>query len=228
LALVGAWRVVAPGEQRAVVLRLADELTLTRRCGTLDGSWRADTEGLFVGFAFAGSGRCTGRFTPTWLVRAVGYRTDGRDRLLLDRTGSPVARLTPVGHPGSVTLRPDVRNVMRAGAAVPVPLVPARADDLVGRWVPVGGAPRAFVRFRADWWWDGLDGCNGQGGRWTVGPGGEFVAVSGAQTLIGCLSTDVAGLLDRTSHVALQGSALVLLDTKGHRVARLVRAPATP
>lgn len=111
VALVGLWAVrEAAGEEPGAILRLAGSLSLWRRCGHLDGSWRAAADGLFVSHVFGGSGACYHGpdSVPAWMRQAAGHRADGPDRLLVDRDGHTVARLVPGGRP-----KVDVNSAVR-------------------------------------------------------------------------------------------------------------------
>jgi hypothetical protein len=238
--LVGLWMVrEAAGEEPGAILRLADRLSLWRGCGHLDGSWRATPDGLFVDHVGGGSGACYHGpgSVPDWLRLAAGHRADGPDRLLVDREGHTVARLVPGGRPKvdadtapsegePAVLTDELRRMLSPAAPLPGGLRPAAAADLVGRWVPSDPAgTRApqppFVQLAADGGWTGSDGCNGQGGRWVAGSAGSFLAVAGAQTLIGCAGADVGGWLSAASRAGITGDELVLLDPTGRELGRL-------
>jgi hypothetical protein len=241
VGLVGLWTVrEAAGEEPGAILRLADrEVSLWRRCGALFGAWRASPDGLFVAHFNGGSGACyTGPGdVPAWLSRAAGHRADGTARLLVDRDGATVARLVPGGRPKvdrytseSLAEPPVVTDGLRRAlgpvAALPAGLRPATAAELARRWVPADGAgdraPRPpFAALAVDGRWTGSDGCNGQGGRWIAGEAGAFLAVAGAQTLIGCDGADVGGWLSDASRAGFAGDQLVLVDRSGREIARL-------
>jgi hypothetical protein len=247
LGLVGLWTVRdAAGEEPGTVLRLGDDLTLWKNCGHLNGVWRADASGQFLTWVAGGSGKCfrggqdVTAAVPDWLAQSGGYRADGADRLLLDRGGRTVARLVAGGRPkvdpdtvASLAEPPVVTAELRRRLAPPRPLPatlrPATAAELVGRWVPAdrSGSPRSprppSVTFRSDGSWGGSDGCNGQGGAWSVGAAGVLLAGSGPQTLIGCNNVDVGGWLVSAARVGVDGTELVLLDRAGHEVGRLRR-----
>src|SRR5437764_12127190 len=104
--LVGAWHLTAPDEPRTAILTIGDRLEgsilLFRPCGMLSGSWRANRHGMFVATIDGGDGACYGVDTanhqdpaPRWLPDVVGFRADGTDELLLDRSGRTIARLRP-------------------------------------------------------------------------------------------------------------------------------------
>lgn len=102
LDLVGLWSVrAAAGEEPGAVLRLGESVSLWRECGHLDGAWRATADGLFVDQVDSGSSACFRGpdSVPDWLRQAAGQRTDGPERLLVDRDGRTVARLVPGGRP---------------------------------------------------------------------------------------------------------------------------------
>lgn len=119
LALVGRWRVTAEGEPRGASLILGDEVRLFRRCGMLEGSWSADRGGDFIAEVFGGSSRCFNRKQRAtgvpWIRKAVSYRIDGADRVLLNPEHQVVARLRPGAHP---TPGPDIEPTLASPPAL--------------------------------------------------------------------------------------------------------------
>ena len=241
LGLVGLWRVDAPGEERGAVLRLGDDLSLWRHCGMLEGEWRADVNGLFVGQLDGGSARCfpgDRRPFPSWLSSSAGYRPLGRGWRLIDRSGTTLAVLRPGGHPvpprdvlPSLADPPRItallRQLLRAPRPLPHALKPATPQQVLGRWVPAPGLAgparrQPYLQFSADGTFTGLDGCNGQGGAWTLDEHGNLVAVQGAQTLIACAGAPVGQWLAKAVHVGFAGSTLVLVGQNGRPTGRLV------
>lgn len=242
VGLVGLWTVQeAAGEEPGAILRLADTgLSLWRKCGNLAGSWAAGRDGLFVAHLTGGSGSCYRGpdDVPGWLREAAGHRAVDRDRVLVDGAGRAVARLVPGGRPevGADTAPsegepPVVTAELRArlGAApapLPAGLRPAAPTELARRWLPVRGPGASspeppHAQLRPDGSWTGSDGCNGQGGRWVAGAGGSFLAVAGAQTLIGCDGVNVGGWLSDAGRAGFDGDQLVLLDRAGKELGRL-------
>jgi hypothetical protein len=241
--LVGLWQLDAPGQAAGSVLRLGDDLIIWSDCGVLTGDWSANASGLFLGHVSGGSAGCvsheSGDPTPAWLARITRFEVGADGVALLDSSDAVVGRLSPGGHP---TPRPDIasqlaepptltdalRNRLSVVAApLPVGLVAATPQQLLGRWVPEGASSSAkpYADFKADASWLGSDGCNGQGGRWSVAPDGTWLAVAGAQTLMACDGmVDVAGSLTKAARAAFDGSTLVLLDSSNTVVGRLVRA----
>jgi hypothetical protein len=72
---------------------------------------------------------------------------------------------------------------------------------------------------------DGSVGGNGDGGRWSAGPGGSFVAVSGVQTLIGYAGqVDAGAMFTRAAPAGSDGEVLVLADRAGEESGRPRRA----
>jgi hypothetical protein len=169
------------------------------------------------------------------LHRAVGFRLDGANPILLDGQGRQVARLLPGARPTAgpglapsevepPVVTDEVRRAFVPAVEVAAPLVPATRDALTGRWVPVGGrAPEAYVELRPNGEWTGSDGCNGTGGRWVAGPAGALLATTGASTLIGCDNVPVGGWLGATRRAGLHAEVLVLLDASGAELGRLRR-----
>lgn len=251
--LVGSWLVTADGEEDGAVLRIADDISLWRRCGSFGGDWRADRHGLFVASINDWSGSCVASAdtaTPPWLVEsAVGFRVIGQVRLLMDGAGATVATLSPGGRPTAGTdvlassadppkLTGRLREQVEAGAGdVVTTLRSAGPDDLLGRWVPAGRLPTdprspqlPFLHLDHGGAWRGSDGCNGQGGRWVSASDGRLLATSGGQTLVGCNNVDVGSWLTNAVAAAFDGQTLVLLAGDGTETGRLSRdeAPVTP
>jgi hypothetical protein len=249
VGLIGLWQLSAAGEAGDAVLRVDGEqqIMLFRRCLSLTGGWQATVEGQFLahfdGYSPNTRGpACPGveepdasAITPGWLTRATAFRAEGTERLLLDDGGATVARLLPGGkaapradmapeltEPPVVTAETRERLAV-AAAALPGSLEPATSAALLGRWRPEGRDVGAFAEFRAGGVWEGNDGCNGQGGRWSAGPDGSMLAVTGPSTLIGCENVPVAAWLARARRAGFDGEVLVLLDAEGRELGRLTR-----
>jgi hypothetical protein len=234
------WTLADAGSDSGGVLRLApDRVRLWRTCGSVAGTWLADTTGLFVADIHEASGcDLPPEATPDWLRRTVTFRVDGDGAVLLDERGGRTARLRPGGKPAqdpnldsSEAQPPTVTDQARQRFAPSAPL-PARLravvrDDLTGRWQPAegnGGGPKPpFLEFTADGGWRGSDGCNGTGGRWVSGAGGTLLATSGPTTLMLCPGVPVGGWLNDTRRAGLDGDDLVLVGGDGEPVGRLRR-----
>lgn len=248
LTLVGSWLLDAPGVAPGTVLRLGDDLFLFSGCGYLMGSWVADRAGLFVGQLDGGDEACMKGApsrgpTPAWLAKVVAFRPDGAGALLLDSSGAVAATLRPGGHPtaGSnllpsladpPTVTDQLRMRLAPAAALPAGLVAARPSQLVGYWVSAASPIlRGYAELAADGWWQGSDGANGDGGRWSAAPDGELVVSAGPSTAVGCGPTKCAAVdfwFSQASRAAFDGSTLVLLDASGKETGRAVRgAPNT-
>jgi heat shock protein HslJ len=239
IALIGLWSVTgAAGEKEGAVLRIASEgLSLWRDCGTLMGAWRADTGGLFVADLHSSTGcPASNPLTPAWLSGATAYQVAGKDRVLLDGRGEPVARLLPGGKPQPnpnvapqeaqpPVVTDEARRALARPAELPTGLVAPDPGALVGRWVPEdgrGSGPEpAHLEFRADGGWAGSDGCNGLGGRWVAGVDGALLATNGPSTLIGCDNSPVGQWLADARRVGLDGEKLVLVNAAGKELGRL-------
>jgi hypothetical protein len=203
------------------------QLRVKQAC-TLIGSWRADAEGLLVADV-SGATDCPAAepVPPRWLTGVGGYRIE-ENPVLLDARGEEVVRLVPGAADSPTTApptRPDGRS--RPGPAAPLPagLTPATRETIAGRWVPAGGAKSqpqpAFVEFLSGGAWRGSDGCNGQGGRWTMGEAGAFLATAGPSTLMACDNVPVASWLADARRAGLDGADLVLVDGAGKELGRL-------
>jgi hypothetical protein len=241
--LIGSWLVTADGEEPGAVLRISgDDVSLWRRCGQLEGGWRADRSGLFVADLYSGSGRCHPEvpYAPAWLRAAAAFEPRGSGQRLLDAGGTVVARLEPGGRPTAgpdllasladpPTVTADDRRAFPDPAPVPAGLLPADRASLVGRWLPqpaddVQRPEQPMLQLRADGTWTSSDGCNGSGGRWTAGDGGRVLATVGGSTLVGCRNVDVAGNLYGAARAAFDGTVLVLVDANGAEAGRLAKA----
>jgi hypothetical protein len=257
LALWGSWRVEgAAGEEPGAVLQLGaawppvrgpelhgHELILWRHCGQFFGGWKANSAGMFVGTVSAGSAKCPNRddpahWTPDWLRRAVGYRIDAGDPVLLDANGNTVARLLTGGRP---TPGPDImpemayppvlddhtrRELTQPEGAPPAGLVPATPAQLYGRWVPADGtgpdpATNGFLEVSADGSWQ-TTRCDPSAGRWISDESGRVLTVSSGVAQLMC-SNPAAGWLTEASYAFFDGQILVLLDSGGNELGRLAR-----
>lgn len=232
IRLIGLWTVADTDEQPGTVLRVAPQkqLSLWRACGALTGSW-AGAQDVFLADLHGGSGNCGDAVTPSWLKSATGYGVDGADMVLTDRAGKQLARLVPGGKP---KVGPDIdpaeaappvisdedRAALTQTTQIPATLTRAEAAQVVGRWVPASGGGPAFADFKDDRTWTGSDGCNGNGGRWTVVES-AMVATAGASTLMACDGAPVPTWLSGTAMAGFDNGVLVLLDAKGAEVARL-------
>ena len=233
--LVASWRLDAPDEEPGAILTIGDRvdggLLLWRDCGFLEGAWRANRHGMFLGALTGGNSSCFdergGSPIPDWLDRVVGFRADGDVELLVDDAGDTVARLTPGAQPPDpdagvpeYAAPPRVTREMRRSFQEPAPL-PDGVDAadraaLLGRWVPTGKPQsKAFVRYDEDGSYEGSDGCNGQSGRFLVGPDGIVLATSGPSTLIGCENSPLPVWVTQAGRIGLRDGRLVFVDPAG-------------
>jgi len=240
LDLIGSWTITEADEEKGAMLRLAArDLKIFRACGYVMGSWRATTDGLFVGHTFGSDCSPDAAATPAWLRRVSGFRQDGDTQLLLDEQGETVARLLPGARPSpGPHLAPqeatppvvddEARRIMAPASPLPASLRPAVRSDLPGRWVPADIRGRnaerdPFAEFGSDGEWRGSDGCNSGSGRWRSGPAGTLLATIGVSTLIACASTPVPSWLAQTRRAGFDGDVLVLLDQTAKELGRLRR-----
>jgi heat shock protein HslJ len=247
LQLVGTWRVVATGEHPAPIVSVSGlGLLLWKSCGWLSGDWNANQQGLFVGILNGGVPACVlgtnsaADLNPRWLATATAYRGSGSDELLLGPNGGVLARLVPTTVPKVLrkgvlpaylhpVVTPELRKVLlQANRPLPTGLVPAVERQLIGHWFSanptVGHWPQTpYLAFTPNGNWSGSDGCNGLGGRWSLGSSGTLVVVSSPSTLIGCNNVDVGAWLSQATRAALQGRTLVLVSAAGKVTGRLRR-----
>ncbi|MEV4629981.1 META domain-containing protein [Micromonospora sp. NPDC049523] len=247
--LIGSWTIIDlddPGGGR--ILRLAhNELYLVGSdCDTLGGSWRADTDGVFLADVYVATAAAVeglpgcelaSQVTPEWLRRVTAYRFDYRGLpVLLDELDRPVARLVPGATP---TAGPDMlasvldppvvtdeaRRAFAPAAALPATLVPADPRGLVGRWAPAEGHRTAYAEFTADGEWRGSDGCNEESGRWIVAAGGTLLTTGRMVTAMFCADgVSVGHWLWTARRAGFDGDVLVLLDAEGKETGRLRNA----
>jgi heat shock protein HslJ len=244
LQLVGTWRVIASGGHPAPMASLGSlGLVVWTSCGWMSGDWNADQQGLFVGILSGGLPACASSYAnlnPPWLA-ATGYEGAGRDELLLGADGRVLAHLVPSTVPPSYAkdmstdylhpvLTPQLRKVLlQVSRPLPAGLVPASGKQLLGRWVPAKASPghaphQPYLSFYADGDWSGSDGCNGLGGRWSLGSSGTILVATGPQTTMTCTGITFAGeWLVQASRVAFQGRTLVLVNTASDVMGRLRR-----
>jgi hypothetical protein len=235
--LVGSWHLTAPGEPSSAVLTIGDKvdggILLFRPCGMLSGGWAANRHGMFVASLDGGDSHCfpqqgqAGSPLPKWLDTVVGFAARGRNETLVDATGDVVATLRPGAHPSvgpddspDYVAPPVITDQMRKGwaepAAMPGGTRPATRADLLHRWVRTGHpTSSAFVRFDGDGSYSGSDGCNGQGGRYVLGPGGIVLATSGPSTLIGCENSPLPAWVGQAGRLGLRQGRLVFVDRQG-------------
>jgi hypothetical protein len=232
-ALRGWWRV-----EGTDVVVLVDPLSIEVLEGDRMwvGTWRADRAGRFLahldGVAGGPEALPDGPTAP-WLSTARAFRVDGDARVLLDRTGSPVARLVPEPPaPGGGMVDPGrepdqgERQLTAPAAPVPAPLVPSTSPELVGHWFPEGATIESFLTFDEAGTWTGSDGCNAAEGKWLSGDDGGLLATAPRlRTLVFCSGgADVATQVELARRAALDGADLVLLDVDGAELGRYYRA----
>jgi hypothetical protein len=250
--LVGMWRVTGPASasgdawvrfdvRRIESQVLGQELTLWRDCGAVGGAWRATSTVLVSDMYFSYGEECTvpGALGADWLNNVSYVRTDGGIEVR-DSGGALLATLVNDGSSppedtvhGLTAAIPKLTSEETASFApgVPLPTTAEPATDIVGRWIAADATSTSpdqpFVAFHADGTYTGSDGCNGAGGGWALGEGGEFVATMGASTLIGCDGVGIPGWVTSASRLGLElgetdAPVLTLFDRKGNTLGRLV------
>jgi hypothetical protein len=241
--LVGLWKLTnASPSQPGEVVRLGDDLTLWSRCGLTIGAWKAGHDGTFVGATHGGAQACSANYStssaPAWLTSARSFVIHGTERWLLNASGRVTAKLLPGGKPvvpptvwpplaKPPTLTPALKSALKAPTAPSSGgSIPTRAQ-LLGRWVPYPvrfpAKTSPFASFAESGSWTGSDGCNGNGGRWTLGAKGTLFVLSGPSTLIGCNGAPVGDLVTKARTGRLQGRVLALFDVAGHGIGKLTR-----
>lgn len=164
----------------------------------------------------------------------------------------PGGRIPPHPHyTDEYTQVPEVDERTRRAPGPPAPLPdgisPATSDALVGRWVraerlptcPPPGADRArstpvpvgsncypqqpYAELSENGHWGAFGGCNRSGGRWAAGADGRVLSFSGMTAGVGCDVEDVPVWKTETARAGFDGETLVLFDSDGKRIGRLVR-----
>ena len=240
LGLVNLWRVSgAEGEGVDTWLRIdAGDFQLWRDCGITSGAWQSNGN-LFEASTWAADTACVPSMTVPWLESVASFRTSDPGWELTDMAGDVVATLTIDGAPAPIPTAADfftqppvitdaTREAMRQAVPLAEGLVPAAADDLVGRWAPVGidvsEAPEEpYVVFTSNGTWRGSDGCNGNGGSWAGADDGSFLATTGPSTLMGCGGFSVVSV-GQAQSIAIDGDVLSFFDADGIEVMQLERA----
>jgi hypothetical protein len=250
-ALVGMWRVTgAAGEPADTVLRLASDdgmdLIVFRDCGEFTGGWQAGTSGAFVGLVSGFDMACMKKTatgddpTPAWLRGARSFRISGSERELVAANGKVLAKLLPGGKPRPApnlierlqqppTLDPATIQKLR-GVPRPLPsgATPATATTILGTWSPSPSTSPTTdatptVEFMADGSWKMPKDCNGAGGRWALGSGGELISTAWSTTLVGCPGPATPDWVGQARRAAVSGDVLTLYAIDGKVVARLTR-----
>jgi hypothetical protein len=229
--LVGWWRVTEPEDGGH--LGLGENGYVLHPCGASDISWRASPSGLFVAAVFGGDGSCyekPPRPDVSWLDPARSYEVTDETLILRGSDGSVVVRATREAAPpgrDEMHLTPALLEAMATPADLPEGVTAVTATDLVGRWGARGGInPRAYASFAADGMRRCSDGCNGDGGRYVLGEGGEFLTTFGVTTLVACNNAPLPVWVGDAHRLGLEDGALLLYDAKGKLLGRLWQTPA--
>jgi hypothetical protein len=205
----------------------------------------ASSSGGFLGIAFGFPEACLGSLgpgdpTPGWLADARSFVIHGTEGRLLDAKGRVVARLLPGGHPLSSTgFLPGVKITPQLTAAdrrkldaparpLPSGAPPGTSVTLLGRWKPYPvhryAAPQQpYLSFSADGRYSGSDGCNVLRGRWTVGPGGGLLGMTGPSAGVGCNGATLDSWVMTPGRASISGSRLTLYAGDGRILDQLTR-----
>jgi hypothetical protein len=238
LKLVNRWTVHGPGI-RDTSLVLGQELAVIQPCGALDGNWRADDFGDFLGSVEFGPRSCFQGANPTdipWLDLARAFRIDGSSASILGVGGDVLATLTPAERPIDAPadwrprVRPSIRAKFAAPGALPAGLTPASTASAVGAWRPIESPlmkAGAVLVLGADRY-ALSDGCSGwQANGYLVGPDGLFLHLPSEGEFVSCYRLSSADLrlaqsrrlgMDRDGH-------LVMVARNGSVLSRLQRLP---
>jgi len=240
IGLVNLWRVSgAEGEGADTWLRVdATDFQLWRDCGITSGNWQSNGR-LFEASTWAADTACVPSMTVPWLESVASFRVIDGGWELTDATNEVVATLTIDAAPAPIPTAADffaqppvITDATRAALRQSVPLaeglVPATADNLIGRWVPQGidvseMAEEPYVSFTQNGVWQGSDGCTGNGGTWAGADDGTFLATTGPSTLVGCGGFSVVSV-GQAQSIAVDGDALSMFDGDGVELMTLERA----
>lgn len=231
--LVGSWDLSAAGTPVGTVVGLGSVLTIRMKCGTFQGSWRANRQGGFVAGVATGPSHCphVGPLTPAWAMDARAWRPVGAGVELLGAAGQAVARLTPSGSPRPQTTSEDLRAVLAHVGRLPADAAAVTDAELIGTWKPLPpdvGTGRASVTFDADGSWAAFDGgCDGSAGTYALAKDGAFLAVNTISPGdVACQRSDVASWPPKTTRLAKKLGELLFVDSNGHVLGRCTKQPS--
>lgn len=245
-ALVGDWWVAGAEalEDRLLVLLPSGEARVYGQgdCAFF-GGWSATDAGLASLSLNGAEGSCRKELDSAFDVSAsISRFSVAGDNVTLANAAGTVASLRPaIRGDWPEAARTEVGLVealvepysgrlgtptLPAGVAIPT------TEQLVGvRWLPVetDGSTRwpertrPHAAFDGDGRWSGADGCNGQGGTWSMhAETGQWLASTFGQTEIFCNNVDVASVVAQAHAVALDGDELVLYGADGAELGRFV------
>ncbi len=249
--LTGTWVVTDTGTAAdGTTVRLEASVTgrgtaeITADCGTISGSWGANSRGMFLGSVYAWSANCDTQKGATTEIgvpaQIVAWLTTATTFELLTTSSTPTVTLTNSAGADIATLvslqDPDSKTASPTSGATPPtaafePPTSTTLEELEGKWVQEGRphvAPTPpFLQFTADGAWDGSDGCNAASGRWLANTQGALLATSGPTTQISCDGmVDMGRALVQASFIGVIDDELYLWDAAGTIILRLV--PETP
>jgi hypothetical protein len=213
-----------------VDLGLGEDAAVVHPCGKSMIGWAASPTGLFVGAGYGGDGSCYERPPRPdlgWLEASFTFAVSKQRLLLVDESGKVVARGVREQPPRDnepFALTPRLRARLADAKQLPQGVRPITAKQLQRRWVPKGayaGNGRAFVAFADDRTWTGSDGCNGAGGRYSLGDFGEVLTTSGPTTLIGCENSPAPVWVTQARRLGLVNGTLPLYDAEAALIGRL-------
>jgi META domain len=246
-ALVGAWWADRTGvlDDRLLVLLPTGEAQVYGEgdC-TFFGGWSATDAGLASISLNGAGGSCRKEMDSAYDVSgSISRFWASGDDVRLSNSAGTVAFLRPAlrgDWPDSARSEVGLVEALaepyagRSGApALPAGVAVPTTEQLVGvRWLPVETVgstrwpdrTRPHAEFDAGGRWSGADGCNGQGGTWSVdAESGQWLASNNGQTEIFCNNVDVASIVAQARAAGLDGEELVLFDADGAELGRFVQ-----
>lgn len=221
--------------------------TIVAACGTVDGVWGANADGMFLGSVTTWTASCeTSTSTSTsegvspqivaWFTTATTYSTpsDGSATVTFANSAKAnIATLVALQSPSvaeSAPLSSDQSASGESPTSTPPPI--ATVSDLEGKWVQEGRPQVAptppYIEFDSDGTWSGSDGCNATSGRWLLTDSGSILATAGPTTLISCTGMVSLGTaLTEAQYVSITDDTLYLWKANGSEIIRLVPEKAT-
>lgn len=236
-ALVGLWKVQAPGEGANTWVRFEPaSVTVQRGRDLINASWVSGGDHIAAN-AYGWSNGSMDR-AVTWLEQAHTFRINGAEVVLVDSKDHVLATLSPATKaPDPRGALPELMNGRTPEAEVTsyfTPPTPAAspgpnvtADAVQGRWI-TGKADadgnHPFLTFSPDGSYRGSDGCNGISGRWLLSTTNYLAFTGGFHTDVACENLlPVPTWTADARTVSVHGDRLTLFDQKGTALGSFTR-----
>lgn len=222
--MVGAWSVTYPADFVGSTIEIGAKIyTANLPCGQIQGDWAA-LDGAFAAIVWGGNGCPPEEDQAPWLFGATSIELDNGSWRLKDANGNLVATLIPdlewTPSEFDNTPSPEVWADLSNPVSLPSTLTPG---SIVGEWASLSSGRASTVEFSDDGTWRGTDGCNDGSGRWKALANGRLLIVAPSIMLaLGCAGGLAEEWLGSARLAGFDGDELVLLDSAGNELDRLV------